>query len=533
MRRLPLFLWPAGAACGIAAEWALYGWADPRHWVPDLVTGWSLIACGLIGWWRRRESRIGALLAATGFAWFAPNFVGSVGTLDWLSTHALYLHRGPLVQAVLTYPGGRAVGRFQRSAVAAGYAAAIVTPLWRSGITTIVLAALLVGIATRGYLRAVGRDRRARLYALRATTFLAGVLAVSAAVRLGAPTVNVRDATLLLYQAGLCALAIGLLVGLLRAPWERPSVTNLVVELGEVRSGTLRDALARELGDPTLEVAYRLSSGVYVDASGRSLDLPRPDSDRRVTHVERDGHEVVALVHDPAVLDDPALLEAVAAAARLAGSNARLQAEVRRQVVELAASRRRLLEAGDEERRRLEQRLRAGAARRLGEVSQLLAAARVGASRELNEAIRRAEAQLERTLAELDELAAGLHPREVTEDGLAGALASLAERSATSVEVKVDCDRLRPDLEAAIFFVCSEALANVAKHASASRSSITIRATTGVAHIEIADDGVGGADPRRGSGLRGLADRIDALGGRFRVDSPSGRGTRLVAELPI
>jgi len=530
---LPVLLWPAGAALGIAAEWALYGWADPRHWVPDLLVGWTFIGCGLVGWSRRPKSRSGVLLAATGFAWFAANFTGTgVGAIDWLSAHALYLHRGPLVQAVLTYPRGRAAGRLERSAIAAGYAAAIVTPVWGSETATIAIAALLVVLATRGYLRAVGRDRRARLYALQATTYLAGLLAASAAVRLAIPTLNAKDATLLLYEAGLCALAIALLLGLLRAPWESSSVTDLVVELGEVRSGTLRDALARALGDPTLEVAYRLSRGVYVDASGRSLALPPPDSDRRVTHVERDGHEVVALVHDPAVLDDPALLEAVAAAARLAGSNARLQAEVRTRVAELAASRRRLLEAGDEERRRLEERLRAGAVRRLGDLIQLLAAARVGASRELLERIRRSEAQLERTLAELDELAAGLHPREVTEDGLADALASLAERSPTPVEVSVDCGRLRPEVEAAIFFVCSEALANLAKHALASRGSIIVRAAAGVAHLEISDDGVGGADPVSGSGLRGLADRVEALGGSLFVDSPSGRGTRLVAELP-
>ena len=134
-----------------------------------------------------------------------------------------------------------------------------------------------------------------------------------------------------------------------------------MVELGEARSGTLRDALSRALGDPTLEVGYWLPDrGMYVDAAGRALDLPAHGSDRRVTRVQRDGQELAALVHDPAVLDDPALLEAVTAAARLGAANARLQAQVRARVEELQVSRRRLIEASDDERRRLEQRLREG-----------------------------------------------------------------------------------------------------------------------------------------------------------------------------
>jgi signal transduction histidine kinase len=535
MRLFRFALWPAGAALGILAEQAYFGWGDPRHWVPDLVTGWSLIACGLVGWSRRPESRSGALMAATGFAWFAGNFatVGA-GPLDWLVAHALYLYRGPLVHLVLSYPRGRLGGRTERSAVAVGYVAAIVTPAWRNGSATIVLASLLVGVAGRSYLRAAGRERRERLAALQATAFLGAVLAADALVRLAVSTPGAKDATLLANDAVLVALAVSLLAGLLRWPWERAEVTDFVVELGEARSGTLRDALARALGDPTLELGYWLpESGAHVDVAGHPLELPPAGSDRSVTRVERDGQAVAVLVHDPAVLDDPGLVEAVAAAARLAASNARLQAEVRAQVSELQESRRRLVRAGDEERRRLEQRLHEGAERRLVALGHVLERKSGNTSRAGFAGIERAKGQLARTLADLHDLARGLHPRALAEQGLAAALGSLARRSPAPVELTVPAERLPAEVEAAAYFICSEALANIAKYASASRVVVRVTADDRAALVEIVDDGVGGADPAHGSGLRGLADRAEALGGALRLESPPGGGTRLAAEIPL
>jgi signal transduction histidine kinase len=535
MRLFRFALWPAGAALGILAEQAYFGWGDARHWIPDLVTGWSLIACGLVGWSRRPESRSGALMAATGFAWFAGNFatVGP-GPLDWLAAHGLYLYRGPLFHLVLSYPRGRLAGRVERSAVAVGYVAAIVTPASRNGTATIVLASLLVGVAGRSYLRSAGRERRERLAALQATAFLGAVLAGDALVRLAVSTPEAKDATLLANEAALVALAVSLLVGLLRWPWERAEVTDFVVELGEARSGTLRDALARALGDPTLELGYWLpESGAYVDGAGRSLELPATGSARSVTRVERDGQAVAVLVHDPAVLDDPGLVEAVAAAARLAASNARLQAEVRAQVSELQESRRRLVQAGDEERRRLEQRLREGAERRLVALDHVLERASGNTSRSRTAEIERASGQLARALVDLHDLARGLHPRALTEQGLAAALASLVQRSPVPVELTVPAGRLPAEVEAAAYFICSEALANVAKYASPSRVVVRVTADGRAALVEIFDDGVGGADPAQGSGLRGLADRVEALGGALRLESPPGGGTRLSAELPL
>jgi signal transduction histidine kinase len=530
-----LLLWPAAAVVGVTAEWRLYGWADSRDWVPDLLTGWTLIASGLAGWSRRPQSRSGALLVAAGFAWFAPNFAATgVTALGWLSAHALYLHRGPLVHLVLTYPRGRLVRRLDVTAVAVGYAAAAVTPVWGSETATIVLAALLVAAAIRSYARAAGRERRIRLAALQATTLLAAVLAAIALVRLAAPGQAADAATLHAYQAALCGLSLGLLVGLFRGSWERAEVADLVVELGETRSGTLRDELARALGDPSLQVGYWVpESAGFVDSEGRPLRLPDPGSERSMTMVERDGPPTAVLVHDPAVLGDPGLVEAVSSAARLAAANARLQAEVRARLAEIGASRRRILEAGDEERGRLERRLRDGALRRLDEVAETLRRARGStAAGGAAERLAKAEIQLARTQEELRRLARGLHSGELSERGLAAALASLAKDVPLPVKLAVSVTGESPGAAACAYFVCSEALANVAKYASASNVAVSVRSGTEGIRVEVEDDGIGGADPGRGTGLRGLADRVETLGGTLTVESPPGRGTRLVAVIP-
>ena len=536
MRWFRLLLWPAGAAVGIAAEWIFFGWDDPRHWVPDLVTGWTLIACGLVAWSRRPESRSGALMAATGFSWFLGNFAtAGVAPVDWLGAHALYVYRGPLIHLLITYPSGRLSSPFDRAAVAVGYAATVVTPVWQSEIATIVLAVLLVAVCARSYVGAVGLARRARLLALRAAAGLGLVLSAGASARLAVPAEHANEPSLLALEATLAAVAGGLLAGLLSPSWGRAVVTDLVVELGESRSGTLRDELARALGDPSLGVGYWVqNAGAFVDSEGRPFALPEPGSARSVTMIEGDGQPVAALVHDPAVLDDPGLREAVSSAAQLAAANARLQAEVRAQMAELRASRRRLLEAGNQERRRLEQRLHEGAERRLEQLAAELRGTRLSARSEAAaERVERIEAQLARTLEELRRLAHGLHPRVLAEAGLLGALESLAEQAPIRVEVVAPVARLPAEAEAVAYFVCSEALTNIAKHASASRASISVTTDEGQVRIEIEDDGLGGADPVRGTGLRGLADRVEALGGAFHVESPAGGGTRLAAEIPL
>jgi signal transduction histidine kinase len=537
MRTVRWSLLLAGVALGLAGEWVRYGWGDPSRWVPDLAAGWSMLGCGLVAWSRWPRSRAGVLMTAVGLSWFAGNFVtADTAWLGWLSAHALFWYRGPLVHLVLSYPRGRGASFLDRAAIGGGYVAAVVTPIWQSEVAAIALSGCLVVVASASYLQAVGRERRERLAAWQATTFVGLLIAGGALAHMISASQGVRDARVLGQALALCALAFALLAGLIARPWERVPLADLVVELGEARSGTLRTGLARMLGDPTLQVGYWSPEVAgYVDEAGRPLELPPAGSDRSVTRIEREGETVAALVHDPAVLDDPELIGALAAASRLEASHARLRAEVRAQLAELESSRRRLVRAGTTERRRLEWRLHDGAERRLLVLQQMLeqARARPGTQPELLEKLGRAEEQLRSTLAELRELAHGLHPQALTEHDLAEALAGLAEQGAVAVELSVAIERLPEEVEAAVYFLCSEALANVAKYASASRIAVTVVAGDGVVRVVIADDGVGGADPRRGSGLRGLADRLEALGGTLMIESNPGKGTRLIGTVPL
>ena len=440
LRASQWLLWPAGGAVGIAAEWSLLGSGDAGNWIPDLVTGWTLIACGLVAWRHWPESRSGALLAAVGFAWFVPNLAsGGIGAIAWVAGLALYLHRGPLFQLALTYPRGRVGGRAGHVAVAAAWAAALVTPVWRNEIVAVVFATAFAVIATARFAGSVGRERRLRRFAVRATGFVAVVIVATAVVRMSITTPSTQRLTLLGYEAALCLLAVALLAGLARRPWESTGVTDLVVDLGGSRSGTPRGALAHALGDPRLRVGYWLpETGAYVDEFGQAVELPAPEERQHITRVEWEGQPVAALVHDASVVEDPLLVDALARAARLASSNARLYARLRTQIDEVAASRRRLVEAANDERKRLEIRLREGVAARGATLLRMLervdASARSGPTAVCR--LERAMTQLAVALDELDELAAGLHPRAVVDLGLAGALASLAESSPVPVRVE-------------------------------------------------------------------------------------------------
>ena len=239
--------------------------------------------------------------------------------------------------------------------------------------------------------------------------------------------------------------------------------------------------------------------GGYVDAAGRPVKLPDPNSGRAVTPVEWEGARIGILIHDPAAASGAALGESVSTAAALAAANARLQAEVRDQVAQVLASRRRLVEAGADERRRLERRMHAGAGRELEELADLLSAADDFAGSlnetELVATIERARRQLDRTRAEMGELARGLYPRALTERGLAAALSELAEHAAVPVKLTVSAARVPANVAAVAYFVVAEALSNAAKYAKASTVTVTIW----VRGREISDSGHGRRRGRCGS----------------------------------
>ena len=494
-----------GIAVGIAAERAAFEWSDVRHWVPDLVVGLTFVGAGAVTLRRRREA--GCLLTATGFTWFLGNFDSSL----------LLVYRGPLIHLFVTSPSWRPRSRVELAAVVVGYATAFAAPITRGDGASLALAVAVVAFAVWQYAVAGGRARRDRLTSLQAASLFGAAVGGGAIVRMAVPSGDAVDPMLLVYQVALCWIALLFAVRL--RPPNPAAVADLVVELGDIRSGTLRDALAATLGDPTLEVGYRTAGGAYVDHTGAPVVIPEADGGRAATWVERDSRPFAVLVHDAAVLDEPALVHAVATATRLSAANEALLGDVHRQRDELLASRRRLVLAALEERRRLAARVRSGVEQQVTGVADALRPdARSSAH------VARAERHLVLTVADLNQLAHGLHPREL-DDGLHGALAALAERSPVPVDLDVRVDGLpSSDVVAATYYVCAEALANVAKHAGASTVAISVEPQLGHLSVAVTDDGAGGADPANGSGLRGLTDRVEALGGTLTIASPEGAG---------
>ena len=523
MRLLRLALLLGAVSLAVAAEWVSYEPGDLSLLVADGAVGLILVTCGLIAWERRGESRVGPLMVLSGYTWFAGNF--------W--SQLLYLHRGPLVHLCISYPTGRLRRRLAQVTVAAAYVDALVRPIAQNDVITLVLAGLVAAAALDGFLRASGTARRAGVPALAAALAFAGVLAFGAVERLAGWNAD-REA-LWAYDIVIGCLAVLLLIDLLRGRWAEAVVADLVVDLGKrADTLTLQDELGRALGDRSLVLGYWLpEEGRYVDDAGRPVELAEPGAGKAVTPIEHDGQPVAVLVHDEAVLEDQALVEAVASAARLAVSNARLQAEVRARVLELAASRRRIVDAADMQRRRLGRELHEGAARRLGDVASLLEQARGEVDGPAALEVAEVEEELRAARAELHDFAQGIHPSALTHGGLAAALPELASRAGMPVELELSAGRLAPAVEAAVYFLCSEALANAAKHAQATRVTIGVTQRGGRLLVVIADDGLGGAAPAGGTGLHGLTDRIEALGGRLSVESLPRQGTRLLAELPV
>ncbi|HMY24994.1 MAG TPA: histidine kinase, partial [Solirubrobacterales bacterium] len=334
-------------------------------------------------------------------------------------------------------------------------------------------------------------------------------------------------------------LPLAFLVGLARSRLVRGEALGRMLERVAHESDPVKmqEAVAEALGDPSVEIAFWLpDTAGYVDARGLPIAEPDPDSNRAASQVTMDGRRVALIIHDGALLEEPEKIEAVSRGAALAFENARLEAEVRANVAELRASRTRIVEAGDAARREIERNLHDGAQQNLVSLALKLQLARSRVEsdpRGAIEIIDGASAELEQTLAELRELARGIHPAVLSDRGLDAALLALATRAPLPVEVgEMPDDRLPEPVEAAAYYVVAESLTNVARYSEASRAKVDITRENGVVRIRIADDGVGGADPARGSGLKGLADRIAALDGHFMLASPDGLGTIVEAEIP-
>jgi signal transduction histidine kinase len=312
----------------------------------------------------------------------------------------------------------------------------------------------------------------------------------------------------------------------------RHQASDLVVELRAGASASLRERLARILGDPTLDVAYRLDDGRYVDADGTARELVE-SPDRAITLIRAQGNEVAALLHDPALLDEPGLVESVRATAGLVLENERLAAEVRAQLAEVRASRARIVAAADGERRRIERNLHDGAQQRLVTLSVRLGLAAARSDAADADVLTNAQGEVEEAIGELRELARGIHPTLLRQDGLDAAVAALARRASLPVTTHGSSGgRLPEAIELGAYLFVSEALTNVAKHASATEASVHLERRERTLSLRVSDNGLGGAVPAPQSGLAGLRDRLDALDASLVVDSPPGRGTTIRAEIP-
>jgi signal transduction histidine kinase len=571
--RWGLLLLAVAAACWIlGGEWVSIHQHVPENHFIDALGGLAFLVAGIVTLDRRPGNAIGPLMIA--YVFFS--YCGNWGNLQVPVLPAIGLIGGQLTTPILahitlSYPTGRLRTTYERVVIGTIYAVGIgismailltfgprsdgcVRCAWELAVfpsRTSVLTALMVGQRSGFVLvplflaavwlrwrRATPAERRDLAPLWVAVCILACVYLMSA---FASPDTTGDPFSYLMWELQSVlqiSLPIVFVWGLLSARLARSAVGDLVMELERpLLPGELRALLARTLGDPSLVVLYALEGqGRWVDADGKPGSLPGHDQGhqaRAVTVVERDARPLAALIHDPAL--DQGLVRAVAAAAGMRIENERLQADVRAQLEEVRASRQRIVEAGDRERRRVERNLHDGAQQRLAALALSLAMLRdrAGADPSMVASLEQTTAELKQAIGELRELARGIHPAILTEEGLPAAVESLADRSSIPVRVVADFDgRLPEPIEAIAYFVVSESLANITKYAHASRARVRLSRQNGTLQVEVADDGVGGADASRGTGLRGLEDRVSAVRGTFSVETPPGGGTRVRAEIP-
>lgn len=561
-------------ASGLTVAWLMLTNEVRSVPAPDVVLvlgiGWSFVATGLVAWQLRPHNAIGPAMIVVGFLRFA-------AAVGWSQTPLAYSIGRSLTSAylagiayvLLAFPGGRLAssverGLFATLVVAAGplhvawlmlgggsdpghcadcppyvfeiaavYPAATVLEIGHGAIG-VVAGVLSVGVLVLRWRRATAPLRFAIAPILWAGA--AAWVVVLFWMLTGLTGDPLGRAPTWAAQLMLAAIAFAFLVGVARTRLARSAVADLVVEMqGRSAPTALRDSLARALHDPSLEIAYWLEDADrFVDAHGHTVNVTDDGGSRAVTTIDRAGRPIAALLHDPALLEDEQLVRSVCAAAALEIENERLQADLRAQLEEVEASRTRIMEAAMTERRRIERDLHDGTQQRLVSVAMSLGLAETKLT-EPDAAltfVREAQGRLADALAELRDLSQGIHPGILTERGLPAALGELAQRLDMPIVLEVPVtERLPERVEEAVYFVVSEGLTNVVKHAHATRCVVEVAHRDDAVVARVLDDGAGGVDMTRGSGLRGLRDRVEALGGRLTIASPGG-GTELKAWIP-
>jgi len=533
-----------------------------------VTAGLALVLAGLVTAFNRPAGRMGDLAVLAGLIWFAPVWVGwdkgpplvrSLGMLAAGFAFPLLLH------LVLAFPGGQPRGAITRALINTVYLEAVLAALglalfrdpffdpdcwancsdkafllrrlprlaYRIGVAdrwfTAAAAAALVTVCAWRLLRDSGPARRALLpVALPATLFAGAVIAHAAALQRTPLEDPSQAAFRIIFVVGCVAvllLAAGLVWAAVRMRVQRRAVARIATSLGQAPPpGSLQAALAQAAGDPELQIAYWLpNSEHYVDTEGRPVVEPTAAPGRAVTTLVRDGRRVAVVSHTAAF---PDLERELGAAVRLALENERLQAEALAQLDQLRASRVRIIETGDSERRRLERDLHDGAQQRLLALSYDLRLARAQAEADgdsqTGSLLTQATDQAQAALRELRELAHGIYPAVLAEAGLAPALATLADAAPLPVEIPdADQGRYPAAVETAAYLLVAEALDDAAGR-DASHATVNVVRDGGRLVVMVEDDGTD-----RAAAMVQLADRVGALDGRLTVEP-----TRLRAELP-
>lgn len=562
----------AAALLALAGVEAVLVAAGPGRpvWTSEMfpLLGCVYLAVGVVAWWRRPSSGIGAILVAGSLAALLAGLVNTaypaliaVGQVTALLIVAILVH------LLLSFPTGRLSSGWARRLVVAVYVVALVLEApeylftsapapydtlqigvhpglvaaggWVRSSAALLVTGLTAAVLVRR-LRAMAPASRRRLLPLYAYGVVS-VVSIPLSSVVVAPLLGWEPIATFVAQMTLLALVpVAFTLSLVRGAMPRTSsVEDLGTWLGAEQTGrpALREALATTLGDPSLELAFwSPERGRYVDAVGRPVDLSEAASGRATVEIAVVGQRVGAINYETTSIDDPELVRAAGRVVAIAADRDRLIADLRDKQDALLRSRRRIVEAGDRERRRIERNLHDGAQQRLMGLALALrlAEARVnGTDPAVGSLMAEASTELDGAMRDLRDLAHGLHPLLLSGAGLGAAIEALAERSPIPVDLSMGIlDAIPEPIQVAAYYVVAEALTNAAKHSGSSHIVVRAEDVGRSLHVEVRDDGGGGARAQPGSGLEGLLDRVDSMGGSFELLSPLAGGTRIVADFP-